>query len=443
MVEPDLTDEYLDFGRLTFPVGRAFASPGLRPAADNVPVPIRIADFNSGDLLVGKRWAQVDNHNILVETVDWKDIAPKFKDLQQAAILQKKQTFAKRGEAMVATLRGINRGISSGEVQVASSGYAPKGVVIDYQTPYGTVSSFTFASGTTYDISTSFTITGTATFQAGCVIKYENNAYVTLSGASFSFPSSGTFPVFTSKDDDSFGERITGSSGSPTYMASPALAVYYVASGYTLQNCRFRYCKTGVSYAGSSAVTYPLQNSLFQQCQTGIYISLPSNASVSLTGITKSSVNTTIQGGPSSGTMTDDSSGFYLGGRFAAIDEQSSFGGIPPDTMGAVGPNHFMALLNGLYTVAVYDKATGARKTPTTTSIGNFFTFSVASGPYAGTYPTGTVSDPRLLYDAVHQRWIASVLDGVSSHVLLAVSNGPDPVGAGGNNWYTDNWKRY
>ena len=114
--------------------------------------------------------------------------------------------------------------------------------------------------------------------------------------------------------------------------------------------------------------------------------------------------------------------------------------------MGAAGPNHFMTTLNcycaGGYSVAVFDEYTGAKLSPNNTTLSDFFSVTVPSGPYAGTYPT-SAGDPYLLYDHWSQRWIATSIDTGSWHILLAVSNGPDPVGSGGPNWVSNNWKKY
>ncbi len=97
----------------------------------------------------------------------------------------------------------------------------------------------------------------------------------------------------------------------------------------------------------------------------------------------------------------------------------SQSGFYPPDTMGAVGPNHIVELINGQY--AVYDKTTGG---------------SIVSSPLdsfwsaAGPAPTGTAFDPRVVYDPFSQRWFAASVDnaGRNNNFLLGVSNSSDPT---------------
>ena len=94
------------------------------------------------------------------------------------------------------------------------------------------------------------------------------------------------------------------------------------------------------------------------------------------------------------------------------------------DTMGAVGPNHFVELLNGVTTnaaIAVYDKS---GMLISQASMSNFFAVAVA-----GTnYPTEAMSDPRILYDHQSQHWVASAIQQSLGIVILAVSNDDSPT---------------
>jgi hypothetical protein len=84
--------------------------------------------------------------------------------------------------------------------------------------------------------------------------------------------------------------------------------------------------------------------------------------------------------------------------------------------MEAVGPNHFVELLN--YKIAVYDKS-GNSIAQT-----NMIDFFRVQDPDGTNYPTGSpMSDPRILYDSASQRWISSAIDPFGSgFAILAVS---------------------
>lgn len=95
-------------------------------------------------------------------------------------------------------------------------------------------------------------------------------------------------------------------------------------------------------------------------------------------------------------------------------------GFIPPDTMGAAGDEHVVALLNGRY--AAYRKSDG--QLVTTSSLDEFWTA-------AGAPPQEYSYDPRILYDAATQRWFAVSADATNSTnagFLVAVSKSPDPT---------------
>ena len=96
---------------------------------------------------------------------------------------------------------------------------------------------------------------------------------------------------------------------------------------------------------------------------------------------------------------------------------------IPPDTMGAVGPDHFVELINERY--SVYRKSDGVRVE--TSKLDDFWIDSGAN------LPAGLVDpfDPRVVYDHGSKRWFATSVDNTespSSNVLLAVSKSSDPT---------------
>ncbi len=122
-----------------------------------------------------------------------------------------------------------------------------------------------------------------------------------------------------------------------------------------------------------------------------------------------------------------------IGASFQAINLQDQFddfgsGSIPPDTMGAIGPNHFVEVINS--SVAVYDRG-GALVSHV--SLDSFFAATISGTDY----PRNGSFDPRVLYDRRSGRWLATALEfgnpsGRNNHVILAVSASEDPTGA----WY-------
>ena len=100
---------------------------------------------------------------------------------------------------------------------------------------------------------------------------------------------------------------------------------------------------------------------------------------------------------------------------------------IPPDTMGAAGPNHLVSLLNSEF--GVFNKSTGALIPNQQVSLQSFWE---SLGTKAG-QPANFPFDTKILYDQQSGRFIAVTLGGLSapdSWVLIAVSSSSDPTGA-------------
>ncbi len=100
-------------------------------------------------------------------------------------------------------------------------------------------------------------------------------------------------------------------------------------------------------------------------------------------------------------------------------------GFIPPDTMGAVGTTQYVEIINGSY--SVYSKATGTQLS----FIDDDAFWSAAgatdfNGATAGGYTNG---DPRILFDATRNRWIATAFAGDVSFLNIAVSDTADALG--------------
>ena len=126
--------------------------------------------------------------------------------------------------------------------------------------------------------------------------------------------------------------------------------------------------------------------------------------------------------------------------NFPGLDFATWGAGHPPDTVGDVGPNHYIQAINT--SIGIYDKATGTR-----TAAFTFDTF-MSQGNFGNICDTENSGDPIVLYDSFEDRWvitdIAFQVDGsgnVSPQVALqcfAVSKTGDPV-SGGWNYFSFN----
>ena len=84
----------------------------------------------------------------------------------------------------------------------------------------------------------------------------------------------------------------------------------------------------------------------------------------------------------------------------------------PPDTCGAIGPDHFVEVVNR--NVAVYDRSTGAE----------------LANVIIDSFLPGSIGDPRVLWDVLSERFIVLVTDfSGQEKIFLAVSRTSDPMG--------------
>jgi MBG domain (YGX type)/Carboxypeptidase regulatory-like domain/Bacterial Ig-like domain (group 3) len=123
---------------------------------------------------------------------------------------------------------------------------------------------------------------------------------------------------------------------------------------------------------------------------------------------------------------------------FEGLDNATWGAGHPPDTVGDVGPNHYIQSINS--SVGIYDKSTGVRLAAFTLN-----TF-MSQGHFGNVCDTNNFGDPVVLYDTFEDRWMVSdfafILQGNGANPnpgafqCLAVSKTGDPV-SGGWNFYS------
>jgi Immune inhibitor A-like, MAM domain len=110
------------------------------------------------------------------------------------------------------------------------------------------------------------------------------------------------------------------------------------------------------------------------------------------------------------------------------FDGQGFTGVNPPDTVGDVGPNYYIQMINAaagaIFTI--YDKSDG----------------SVVAGPIllsslgAGVCASG-FGDPVVLYDQLADRWLMSEFAGSGNNLCVYISQTPDPTGSWFNYQFT------
>ena len=109
---------------------------------------------------------------------------------------------------------------------------------------------------------------------------------------------------------------------------------------------------------------------------------------------------------------------FSIQKSFLALPDNGIY--IPPDTMGAVGPNHIMTMLNSQ--VRIQDKSGN--------TIGDIISLKNFWNPLGISY----VCDPIIIYDSLSKRWLAVAIADWDddAKVLFAITQSNNPTGT----WY-------
>jgi hypothetical protein len=413
---PDITEDVvITFGELFMPRGKAFQV----DAGDALT--LGAWEPGTSGAPVVKQWQMMNDGSgsaFLVESVAWPDIQPDLENLPASqASAGGPGDNSDLAESRVWPKWSGTQPIRA-PIQLASAPYHPDGLLVDYSIG-GSVSSFTFTNGVTFFITNTFYIgPNAATFQPGCTVKYTNTSSWLIAFGPVSFSNTLQTPVFTSKDDNGFGDTIPGSTGSPGYQASEALWIYYPTFSTSVQNARFRWAQRGVEYDGTA--THTIQNCLFENCQVGIQDNLPSYA-LTLNGVSQYSVATPI-GGNSAVNGSMSTAPFHAVNAFSGMAQDTNTSRFPvPDTMGAIGPSQFFEVLNA--GVAVFNRTDGTLTA--STNLPAFFQTSAGD----------TLVDPRVLFDnGANPRWAASVIDS-KTNLILQVSRSTNATPLDSSNW--------
>lgn len=169
----------------------------------------------------------------------------------------------------------------------------------------------------------------------------------------------------------------------------------------------------GVSTAVKFDVSPPLSSISSGEIKAGDAVELPERNSGLEGALGPQDVDTAVQSvaGPS-----------LIPGPLTSFDGPSNIANVsPPDPVGDVGPNHYVAMSNLYY--AVYDK-TGALL------LGPNANNTLWAG-FGGDCQTDNAGDPIVLYDQISDRWMLSQFtsSGPTYFNCVAVSTSPDPTG--------------
>jgi len=269
-----LPDEDISWGAMRIGRGKAFDLGETPNAHSHIPV--------------RRQYVTVQGRNILIEGVPMQKIQSYLESLPLQSSSETK--LPATASKTVVLPRTPLAQAKARPMKLASASKSDKGFVLDYVELNTDQADYTFQADTTYYISGSVSISGTATFEGGTVIKYADCVSLLIG---YNPPSYLTAPyrpaILTSMDDDTAGEIISGSSGSPSiledadYIADQdgvlaehminGMRFLYAGTGYdneascssfTFQDCQFVQCGTCVEV--DDAIGLVFNNDLFTQC---------------------------------------------------------------------------------------------------------------------------------------------------------------------------------
>ena len=235
-IQPDtaLPDDDISWGVMSIAKGKAFdLGEGRR---EGLRVHVR------------RQYLEIDGRHILVEGVLISKIRAQLSTLPLQA------SVGARLPMMASKVRVLPKGpqmqaaAKAKPMKLAAVAPSNKGFVLDYIELNTDQTNYVFQGDTTYYISGEFNCKGTTTFEGGTVVKLDGSGQINTDPAGTVVCASGPYrpAVFTSINDNSVGQTISGSSGTPDFSD-----VYTVISGFgttaSFHDLRFSYCTIAFS----------------------------------------------------------------------------------------------------------------------------------------------------------------------------------------------------
>lgn len=250
MAEPDFVDEQLDFGAMITGPGRAFK------LSDQ-------DDFRQG-VPVGKRFGTSDGRTFMIEGVEYQALRKQFSQLpkSKSSIRTAMMPAATQGRVFP-PVQQVAKAKSS--LLIAKSGLPlDAGVVIDYSL-VGNTNSMVFRGESTYLVVGTIYLTGTSIIEGGCTLKYTNYTGCLDFCGPLKTETGPYHPaIITSMDDNSVGDPIAGSTGTPTGYHG---AGFYVNYDSDIQYLYFKHLQFGFICVANTTQT--ISHCKFYNMQTG------------------------------------------------------------------------------------------------------------------------------------------------------------------------------
>jgi hypothetical protein len=218
--------------------------------------------------LVCKSWLHIQGREFLIEELPLPDIADELDTLPVStnssavsSLITHHSSLASAISSLATHHLSLTKHTSQIQIAFSQTGGASvlasrkQGVVLDYNEIDDSQTDFTFESDTTYFIGGEVYVSGTVTFEGGTVIKFmeDDSGELGCGGGVVCDTTAYSPAIFTSENDNSVGDTLPWSSGSP---AEGGYTYLGVGSSTELDHCRFY-------YAGSAVAN----GSIFDDCQ--------------------------------------------------------------------------------------------------------------------------------------------------------------------------------
>jgi hypothetical protein len=243
------SDTTLVFGSMTMTHGKSFLA-NTNPTFSANHFVVSNGSHVRTSVPVSKRWVHIEGRTFLVEAIPVQrvtaqlDVLPYPNPISLASAMNPQN----RSRSLKSKFPRVHNAITTTNgIQLAASDLNNRpGVVLDYIIIDSDQSDFTFQADTTYYVTGSFSINGTGTIEGGTVVKFpENDSDALFFGGTIICNTAPYRPaIFTSSQDDSVGEQIDGSTGSPSIGGSDYINTY--ATPVSLHDLRILYCDWAV-----------------------------------------------------------------------------------------------------------------------------------------------------------------------------------------------------
>lgn len=254
MVDPDLTDETLDFGWMRMDLGQAYV---IDPSAPD----------GEGTALApcGKSWIRADNRQFLVEKIEYRLLRDELRKLPQGAAIPAKPNQALMAAASVkGTIArpfpkapSLKIGATQAAMVVAAAKPRTPGIILDF-TLLSSATNFVFSGNSTYFVTNgTVSFSQTSVIEPGTCVKFSRQPAINrllFNGPIDCRTGPGKPAFFVGQDEDSIGEKLPWSSGAPstnTY-ASRAIDLNDSSSAFDLHDLHIRNADKAIYINGGS-----------------------------------------------------------------------------------------------------------------------------------------------------------------------------------------------